>query len=101
MGQLRVYAETNRHLFTKATEHGWDTVQVKSKSNPNVSYTVDVTLGRCSCPAWKFQKGGDRKPCKHLLSLGFKQVMPNIVDFKEKNSTPVNQQLDYEFAEKL
>jgi hypothetical protein len=72
---MKVYAETNKVLFTKGTAHGWDVVTVRSKSNPNVTYTVDMTHGRCSCPAWKFQKGGERKPCKHLRALGFKQVM--------------------------
>lgn len=80
---MQVYAETNRVLFTKGTEHGWDIVKVKSKSNPNVEYTVDMTHGRCSCPAWKFQKGGERKPCKHLKALGFKQVMAPVADIKE------------------
>lgn len=23
----------------------------------------------CSCPAWKFQKGTPRKPCKHVLYI--------------------------------
>lgn len=75
---MQVYAETNKVLFTKGTEHGWDTVQVSSRTNPNVKYTVDMTHGRCSCPAWKFQKGGRRKPCKHLLSLGFKEVITDM-----------------------
>lgn len=75
---MQVHATTNKVLFTKGTEHGWDVVEVRSKSNPDVKYTVDVTHGRCSCPAWKFGKvdaNGMRKPCKHLVSLGFKQVM--------------------------
>lgn len=68
------YAETNRKLFSHETGRGYQTVQVKSKSNPEVKYTVDVTNGRCSCPAWVFQKGGWRKPCKHLVALGFHEL---------------------------
>lgn len=45
-----------------------------SASNPSKSYRVDVTNGRCDCPAWKFSRAnpdGSRKPCKHLIALGF------------------------------
>lgn len=90
---MRVYAETNKVLFTKGTEHGWDIVTVRSKSNPNVTYTVDMTHGRCSCPAWKYQKGGTRKPCKHLRALGFKEVLgtnPELVEAPVATSTTVN-----------
>lgn len=72
---MKKYAETNKKLFTHATPFGWDTVQVQSESNPNKTYTVDMTFGRCSCPAWKFQKGGQRNLCKHLRKLGFKQII--------------------------
>jgi hypothetical protein len=72
---VRKYAATNKVLFTKPTPHGWDIVKVKSDSNPTRTYTVDMTNGRCSCPAWIFQKGGDRNPCKHLKKLGFKKLM--------------------------
>jgi len=41
---------------------------------------VDITHGRCDCPAWKFQKGGIRNPCKHLKRFDFKPILP---DFKE------------------
>lgn len=92
---MQVHAETNRPIFGKATPHGWDTIQVRSKSNPNKLYTVDITLGRCDCPAWKFQKG-DRKPCKHLLSFGFKQVMQNSADIKEvSKQKATNKVADY------
>jgi hypothetical protein len=72
---MRQYAVTNKVLFSKGTPHGWDTVQVKSSSDPSRTYTVDLTHGRCSCPAWVFQKGGERKPCKHLRKLGFTAVV--------------------------
>lgn len=32
-------------------------------------YRVDTVNGRCSCPAWKFSRGGSRG-CKHLKALG-------------------------------
>jgi hypothetical protein len=44
-------------------------VTVTSASNPNTTYRVDVMNQRCSCPAWTFSR--ERKPCKHLLALGF------------------------------
>ncbi len=49
-------------------------VEVKSKSNPNKTYRVDLTNGRCSCPAWIYQRGGTRKPCKHLRELGYVEI---------------------------
>ncbi len=73
---MQVYAKTNKKLFVKATAHGWDIVRTPSQSNPDKYYTVDMTHGRCSCPAWIFQKGGERHPCKHLRKLGFNRVVP-------------------------
>lgn len=68
---MRKYAEST--IFSDAT--GADgksiVVEVRSMSNPNKLYRVDLTNGRCSCPAWIFQKGGVRKPCKHLRALGY------------------------------
>jgi hypothetical protein len=52
---------------TKSTQY--TVLEVASTSNPNVKYRVDITNGRCSCPAWKFKRGG-RTLCKHLLALG-------------------------------
>lgn len=49
-------------------------VEVNSMTSSKV-YRVDLTYGRCSCPAWIYQKGGGRKPCKHLRSLGFVEVV--------------------------
>jgi hypothetical protein len=40
-------------------------------------YRVDVVNHRCDCPSWKFQKG-ERKPCKHLRSLGFSAASAEI-----------------------
>jgi len=86
---MRQYATTNKVLFTKPTAHGWDTVEVTSKSNPRVKYTVDMTHGRCSCPAWLYQKGGERLPCKHLRALGFTAVATGKgMEFNEPNKQP-------------
>lgn len=85
---MQVHAVTNKVLFTKPTEHGWDIVEVKSDSNPNKKYRVDMTHGRCDCPAWIFQKskvGETRAICKHLRKLGFKQLIAtDEIDFQEK-----------------
>jgi predicted nucleic acid-binding Zn finger protein len=50
-------------------------VEVPSQSNPDKMYRVDLTNGRCSCPAWTFNR--DRKPCKHLRALGYKAKEEN------------------------
>lgn len=85
---MKQYAATNKVLFSKPTPHGWDIVTVASESNPNKKYTVDLTHGRCSCPAWIHQKGGDRQPCKHLRRLGFTRVVTAAdMEFKEPNKT--------------
>lgn len=82
---MRQYATTHKVLFTKGTEFGWGICEVKSESNHNVTYRVDMTHGRCSCPAWIHQSGGERKICKHLRKLGFKQLIEasDGLDFKE------------------
>ncbi len=49
-------------------------VEVNSMTSSKV-YRVDLTYGRCSCPAWIYQKGGGRKPCKHLRQLGFVEAV--------------------------
>ena len=61
-------------------------VEVNSMTTSKV-YRVDLTYGRCSCPAWIYQKGGGRKPCKHLRSLGF-------VEAVEAVSVSLNAKLD-------
>jgi hypothetical protein len=42
-------------------------VQIPSRSNPRKTYRVDVANGRCSCPAWVF----NRKFCSHLRAAGW------------------------------
>jgi len=92
--KMRKYAETKKVLYTKASPNGWDTVQVRSKSNPDKTYTVDMTNGRCSCPAWIFQRGGDRAICKHLRMLGFKQIIQaNEYAPDEKVGVPLQQKV--------
>lgn len=97
---MRKYAESN--IFSDAT--GPDgkavVVEVRSKSNPNKTYRVDLTNGRCSCPAWKFIKKGttERRPCKHLRALGYvalptMEVMPEM---KETASNAGSAMLNYE-----
>lgn len=53
---------------------GNDVIEIKSTSS-NAIYRVDTVNGRCSCPAWKFKRGGTRKPCKHLLSMGITSII--------------------------
>lgn len=90
MMQVHAVSPLSRVLGS-ATANGWDIVEVKSESNPNKKYRVDMTHGRCSCPAWIFQKtkfGETRAICKHLQALGFKQLIEaKEMDFQEK--TPV------------
>lgn len=48
---MQVHAVTDRDIKGNATVNGYDVIKVVSSSNPNLYYTVDITLGRCSCPA--------------------------------------------------
>ena len=45
--------------------------EVDSDSRAGVTYTIkrDRVTGKfsCNCPAWIYQKGGGRKPCKHVI----------------------------------
>lgn len=71
---MKVYAVTPRKFpHAIGTDEGHDIVIYPSETNPDKAYRVDVTHGRCNCPAWTFQKtgGGRRFPCKHLRALGF------------------------------
>jgi predicted nucleic acid-binding Zn finger protein len=47
--------------------------EVKSFSKPGKSYTIKRSLRSgqlsCNCPAWIFQKGGERKSCKHIIKV--------------------------------
>lgn len=55
---------------------GGDVIEIRSTSNPKKIYRVDVVNGRCSCPAWIFQRG-KRKPCKHLEAMGLQSMAKN------------------------
>ena len=90
---MRVYAQSERAIKGQPTEYGWDIIEVPSSSGTKM-YRVDVTHGRCSCPAWVMQKGGERKLCKHLRDLGFKQLIETSdVEFTEKSSTYVGEKI--------
>lgn len=68
---MRIYAESSVFQVGVLGPDGKNiVVEVPSSSNPDKKYRVDLTQGRCSCPAWIHQKAG-RKPCKHLRALGF------------------------------
>jgi len=47
------------------------TVESFSKAGKFYSIKRNTETGSvsCNCPAWIFQKGGERKPCKHIRSL--------------------------------
>lgn len=79
---MRTYAQST--IFSNATNHdGSDiVVEVKSHSNPNKVYRVDLTHGRCSCPAWT--RTFPRKPCKHLRELGYYEAVEMEVTEKAK-----------------
>ena len=85
------YAESV--IFSDATNEDGSAIviEVASKSNPNKKYRVDLTHGRCSCPAWIHQKG-DRKPCKHLRDLGYSEIF-NPMDIQEPNKTGIKQKV--------
>lgn len=84
---MKTHATTPFDLSThaKGTANGWDIVEVPSDSNPNKKYRVDITHGRCSCPAWVFanrRANGLKPTCKHLDRLGFEGV-PDEVSIAE------------------
>lgn len=83
----RVYAKSSFFASVPNIDGKPIVVEVPSKSNPDKNYKVDLTHGRCSCPAWVFQKGGGRKPCKHLIELGYKEVS-EPVEVKEAVIAP-------------
>lgn len=79
----RVYAQSDLFSTTPNIDGSACISEVSSESNPDKKYRVDLTHGRCDCPAWKFQRGG-RVPCKHLRALGY--VAPAIeVDMVANN----------------
>lgn len=80
------YSETDTPVQGYATENGYDIIMVPS-SNGKKMYTVDLTLGRCSCPGWTMHanKDGSRNVCKHLRALGYKTIerTPEPMDIQE------------------
>lgn len=86
-----VYAESSL-MGNVPNDDGSDMIiPVRSQSNPDKFYNVDLTHGRCSCPAWTRQKGV-RRPCKHLKDLGFQSV------FTEDVPSPKQQNKNKEFV---
>jgi hypothetical protein len=41
---------------------------VKSQSNPEKQYIVDLRLKTCDCPDWTFRGSVNGIPCKHILA---------------------------------
>lgn len=72
VAQPQKHAVTNRVLFTRTNEKGQRVCETKSKSSPNKKYEVNVDLGTCTCPAWKYYAWA--RPCKHLKALGFHHI---------------------------
>lgn len=82
------------------TINGWDVVEVRSDSNPAKKYRVDITFGRCDCPAWKFARAGAdgrKNPCKHLQSLGFVR----LVDLASQPVKPKQKMTEVEYDQCL
>lgn len=70
---MKTYATSTLFTGTKNPDGSAIIVTVTSESSGR-EYRVDLTHGRCSCPAWKFTSG-TRKVCKHLKSLGYSDVV--------------------------
>lgn len=51
---------------------GRDVIEVRSTTDPEVTYRVDTVRGRCSCKGWTRRKkvNGRRLPCIHLIGMG-------------------------------
>jgi hypothetical protein len=51
--------------------------EVESESSEKIYVVAQNDMGEygCSCPAWKFQRGENNKPCKHILRI-MKQITP-------------------------
>ena len=88
---MRVYAESV--VFSTATNQDGSNIVIKvpSNSKPGKFYDVDLTAGRCSCPAWVFKKV--RVPCVHLKSLGYYDVQQAATIQEIKETQPsINEQ---------
>ena len=70
---MKAYAESPIFSNTPNPDGSPVVVEVNG-SKPGRKYRVDLTNGRCSCPAWIYQKGGRRQPCKHLRALGYVEI---------------------------
>ena len=84
MAQAAYHVPTQGVLFevVQSANRRYGVVTVPS-SDGKRSYRVDVTNGRCDCPAWKFQKG-HAKACKHLRAMGFTDLVREPTDFSKE-----------------
>jgi hypothetical protein len=83
MAQAAYQVPTQGVLFevVQSANRRYGVVTVPS-SDGKRNYRVDVTNGRCDCPAWKFQKG-HTKACKHLKAMGFSDLVREETDFSK------------------
>lgn len=79
---MRVFAKSPLHPSMLGQDGKPIVIEVPS-SRGDKKYRVDLTYGRCSCPAWVYQKGGGRKPCKHLKALGYVEYNDSPVEVPE------------------
>ena len=63
-----------KFVLGNVADRDGDVIWVASMTS-NRRYKVDLVHGRCSCPSWIYQRGGSRKPCKHLRALGFTETL--------------------------
>lgn len=91
-----VYATTNRVLQGVRQEQGHELVLMQSASNPAKFYRVDITHGRCNCPAWINSKS--KAPCKHLKALGFVAVNGDVPVSEPKKVQDTTKNLNYQTA---
>ena len=99
---MRVYAVSPMFPVKVGRDGKPVVIEVNSMTSSKV-YRVDVTYGRCSCLAWIYQKGGGRKPCKHLRALGFVECMDTtmqpqlseqVVEVKESKMRKMQRQVE-------
>lgn len=60
-------ATVGYEVMNVGSPKAYEIFEVRSESNPNKIYRVDMTNMRCSCPGWTMH--GHRKPCKHIRQI--------------------------------
>lgn len=76
MSQARLIIKTEV-VPARGNQAAYGVFTVPSDSRPGVQYRVDITNGRCSCPAWtnaRAGSGGKRRLCKHLIGAGYRDT---------------------------